>query len=95
MLINDEQLRASRSHPSYRAGVWALRAMVVILVLYIVCELAHVPGDGWLLLAYFVAMTAGFVLLDRAGVRISGFSAGVWSRRKMVYRDVFALGRRV
>ncbi|WP_221328311.1 hypothetical protein [Actinoplanes sp. L3-i22] len=91
--INDEQLQVSRSQPSYRAGVWALRAMVAILVLYVACGLARVDGTGWLLLAYLVAMTSGFVLLERAGVRIFGFSQGIWSRRKMVYRDVFALGR--
>jgi len=93
VLTDEEQLQASRSRRSYRAGVWALRAMLAILVLYIACGLAHVHGASWLLLAYLAAMTTGFVLLERAGVRIFGLSQGIWSRRKMVYRDVFTLGR--
>jgi hypothetical protein len=68
--------------------------MVAILVLYIACGLAHVDGTGWLLLGYFAAMTTGFVLFERAEFRIFGLSPGIWRRRKMVYRDVFGLGRR-
>jgi len=67
--------------------------MVAILVLYIACLLARIDGAGWLILVYLVPMTTGFVLLDRAGVRIFGLSEGIWNRRKMVYRDVFFLGR--
>lgn len=67
--------------------------MIIILFLYIGLAIAGVGGALWLLLAYLAAMTAGFVLLDRAGVPIFGWSEGIWARRKMVYRDVFGLGR--
>jgi hypothetical protein len=63
VLIDEGQLQASRLRRSYRAGVWALRAMVAILVLYIACGRLRVHGAGWLLLAYLAAMTTRFVLL--------------------------------
>jgi hypothetical protein len=90
--IDEQQMRASRELPAYRAGVWALRAMVLCLVVFAGFVAADADGETWALIAYLVAMTAGFVLLDRAGVRIFGFSEGIWKRRKMVYRDVFGLG---
>jgi len=53
------------------------------------------PVATWFVVVYGGAVTAGYVLLDRAGVRVFGFSDGIWSRRrKMVYQDVFGLGRR-
>jgi hypothetical protein len=92
--IKEDQLQASRRQPAYRAGVWALRLMIIILFPYIGLAMAGLGGTLWLLLAYLAAMTTGFVLLDRAGVRIFGLSDGIWIRRKIVYRDVFGLGRR-
>jgi hypothetical protein len=68
--------------------------MIIILLLYVGFGISGLGGTPWSLLAYLVAMTTGFVLLDRAGVRIFGLSEGIWTRRKMVYRDVFWLGRR-
>jgi hypothetical protein len=48
----------------------------------------------WFVLAYLAAAVTGSVLLERAGVRVFGLSEGIWSRRMMVYKDVFGLGRR-
>lgn len=79
MSIKEDQLQASRRQPAYRAGVWALRLMIIILFLYIGLAMAGVGGTLWLLLAYLAAMTTGFVLLDRAGVRIFGLSDGIWT----------------
>ncbi|RSM60253.1 hypothetical protein DMB66_25240 [Actinoplanes sp. ATCC 53533] len=45
-------------------------------------------------LANLAAVLYGYLQFSRAGVRVTGMSKDVWSRRRMVYRDVFGLGRR-
>ena len=73
--------------------MWARRVMIIILFLDIGLAIAGVGGALWLMLVYLAAMTTGFVLLNQAGVRIFGWSEGIWARRKMVYQDVFGLSR--
>ena len=96
MSITDDELQAARGKPAYKAGIWAFRVMLAVLVLQIALTAAGiVPGRVaiWFLLAYLAAAICGYVLFDRAGVRVVGVSDGIWGRRKMVYKDVFGLGR--
>jgi len=44
--------------------------------------------------AYSVAVLYGYFKFSRAGVGVTGLSEGVWSRRRMVYRDVLGIGQR-
>jgi len=95
--IAEDELQAARSKPKYEAGIWAFRVMLAVLALQVALMAAGIVRGRvgiWLLLAYVAAAICGYVLLDRAGVRVFGLSDGIWSRRKMVYRDVFGLGRR-
>jgi hypothetical protein len=99
-LIREDELQVARDKRGYRAGIWAFRAALTILAIQVVLMLAGAihgyfgPVGTWFVLAYVAAVIAGYALLDRAGVRVFGLSDGVWSRRKMVYQDVFGLGRR-
>jgi hypothetical protein len=93
----EDALAAARNKPEYRAGVWAFRAMLVIAVV-LLSNIALPFLPRWtptlLLLAYLAAVLYGYLQFNRAGVRVTGMSKGVWSRRKMVYKDVLGLGRR-
>jgi hypothetical protein len=100
MSIDEDELQVARSKPTYRAGIWAFRVMLVVLVVQVALVVTGVIHDYfgplgiWFVLAYLAAAISGYVLLDRAGVRVFGLSDGIWSRRKMVYKDVFTLSRR-
>jgi hypothetical protein len=100
MSIDEDELQVARTKPVYKAGVWAFRVMLAVLAVQVVLKIAGVIGDYygpvgiWFVVAYVAAAISGYVLLNRAGVRVFGLSDGIWSRRKLVYKDVFGLGRR-
>ena len=100
MSISEDELQAARTRPTYKAGIWAFRVMLAVLAGQIILKVAGVipgyfgPVGIWFVLAYIAAAISGYVLLDRAGVRVVGLSDGIWSRRKMVYKDVFGIGSR-
>ncbi|MEU7902989.1 hypothetical protein [Actinoplanes sp. NPDC049118] len=94
--MTEDDLRAVRNKPEYKAGVWAFRVMLAVLAVNVALWSIDAGRllSGLLWLAYLVAAIYGFVQFDRAGMRISGLSEDVWSRRKTIYTDVFRLGRR-
>jgi hypothetical protein len=99
MSISEDELQVARTKPVYKAGVWAFRVMLAVLAVQVVLMVAGViralgPVGIWFVVAYVAAAISGYVLLDRAGVRVFGFSDGISSRRRMVYKDVFGMGRR-
>lgn len=51
-------------------------------------------GVIWFLVSYCVPMVTGYICFGHAGIRILGYSDGVWGRRRMVYRDVVGIGHR-
>jgi hypothetical protein len=93
----EEALAVARDKPEYRAGVWAFRAMLVtaaVLLANIALSFLSRGIETLLWLAYLAVVLYGYMQFNRAGVRLSGMSQAVWSRRRMVYRDVFGFGRR-
>src|SRR3954469_20501974 len=100
MSIDEDELRVARTKPIYKAGIWAFRIMLAVLIVQFVLMVTGVVGRSfgavgiWFILAYAAAGISGYVLLDRAGVRIFGLSEGIWSRRRMVYRDILGLSQR-
>lgn len=99
MSVDDGEVARARKKPVYWAGIWAFRIMLAVLGLQFALSFVGVatfvgPVRAGFLLAVLTAGIAGYVLLDRAGVRVFGFSYGIWSRRKMVYKDVFGVGGR-
>ena len=100
MSTSEDELQAARGKPTYKPGIWAFRVMLAVLVGQVILAFAGVingyfgPVGIWFVLAYIAAAISGYVLLGRAGVRVFWPSDGVWSRRKMVYKDVFGIGGR-
>ncbi|GAB1644267.1 hypothetical protein [Krasilnikovia sp. MM14-A1259] len=95
MSIAEEDLRTVRNKPEYKAGVWAFRVMLVALVVNVALWATDMRLLRLLLmLTYLTAVFYGLLQFDRAGMRVSGWSKGVWRRRKVVYRDVIMIGRR-
>jgi hypothetical protein len=97
----DEKLRAARNTREYRAGIWAMRIALLLLVTAVALGFSSTVhgqigsvGNWIFLLAYAGAVAAAYLLLHRAGVRIFGFGEKVWACRRMVYTDVFGLARR-
>ena len=95
----DLDVQAARRTPAYRAGVWSFRVMLLVLVMHISLLFVYggTYGDKnvlWFLVAYCVSAVTGYICFGRAGIRIVGYSAGIWSRRRLVYRDVLGIGRR-
>jgi hypothetical protein len=70
--------------------------MVAFLIVQISLLIAYrggAPSAGWFLVAYGVPLVVGYICFARAGINILGYSPGVWSRRRTVYRDVLGIGR--
>ncbi|UQU64907.1 hypothetical protein COUCH_00635 [Couchioplanes caeruleus] len=97
MSTSEEALAAARTKPEYRSGIWAFRAMLVLAAVLVPnIALSFLPRgiEIMLWLAYLAVVLFGLLKFSRAGVRITGTSQDVWSRRRVVYKDVMGLGRR-
>jgi hypothetical protein len=100
MSINENELSFARSQPIYTIGIWAFRVMYGVLAVYIALMLARVlpflagPSLFVYLVLYLVAFVVGILCFRRVGVNITGRSDEVKYRRKIVYKDIFAIGAR-
>jgi hypothetical protein len=99
--VIDEKLQAARNTREYRVGIWAMRIALLELLTAVALSFSSTVHDqigsvgNWIFfLSYAGAVAVAYLLLYRVGVRIFGFGDKVWACRRMVYSDIFVLGRR-